>query len=1114
MRLLEASLCAALISCGPETLAPGSPPRPTASRSDELRPDSPNTTEPAPTFGASDVVERFGVPDASVVVHYTRMGTHRVPPGDSDDSGVPDFVESVGATYRDVLDAYHVTWGFKRPPTDALVPGDNGGDDRFDVYLVDFTQGADGAFRQECLASDPLHCPGYLVQENDFAGFGYPTALDGIVTVSSHEYFHGVQAGYSSRQGVNLTEGTAVWATERFAPRLNDFEGFARGYLMTPDRSLDQEPSSPVDSYSYGLGLFFECLTAQRGDDAVRDLWERIDGGTGWLGTLERNLAEDGGSLSLVMERCSDFNVFTGSRARIGYGHARAAQLPLATVTETSQQVMVPRSRMFRASSRYWHVTSLPADAVVWWKAAADAPAGGPATIRVRFARDVAGAPQLVAVPEGSPVALGAGAAFVLVSNVATGGASVPVGVCAGSPSFVDGCRAVDAGVDAGEPPDAGEPADAGMNPIDPPKGCGCNGGTGPLLLLALLLLARSVRAQTVADPDAGTPERELVTVVTAGRLAQQLKDTTVAVEVVTKRQIQETGARDLAEALQARPGLETTPNVGQTGLRIGGLGPEYNLILVDGQRIAGRIAGGVDLSRLNVENIEQIEIVKGPSSVLWGSEALAGTVNIITRRPSKPLGGSATASYGTLNQVSATAGGEASGDGWGVLATGGWERRDPYDYDRETAATSGSSLDQGQGSVKAVWGRGKDEPSLDLRLDLSRRVQHGVDEGGSGLIHDRSSRDNVIQGRFGARVPAGNGEVAVSTSASWFDRRFILDQRGATALDSVEDSRETTAQLDAYASQTIFSTHTVLGGGQALVELYDSPRLGTGHGQRFRGGLFAQERWVPQVRRAVFVEAGARVDFDSFFGSAVTPRLSLRFDPVPNLQLRVNTGSGFRAPSFQELFLDFENPSVGYEVLGNSRLQPERSWGTAVGAQWAPGRWLFSLGLFWNELWQMINIVEAPMGSASEQQVFQYQNVARARSLGFELSAGVTIFEGLTAEGGYTFTDARDLTAGLSLENQSQHRGYGQVRWRLRDWGLTTLVRCSVTGPRAVYVAETATTAVTWENPFALLDVRVAKSFGSHVEVFAAGMNLLGAGKVDLPIPPRSLFAGVTVRD
>ena len=632
-------------------------------------------------------------------------------------------------------------------------------------------------------------------------------------------------------------------------------------------------------------------------------------------------------------------------------------------------------------------------------------------------------------------------------------------------------------------------------------------------LIVVLALSGSYAFAQD--DLDAGTqitsPLPELTTVITSGRLPQQLKDSTVAVEVITRRQIQESGARDLAEALQSRPGIETFQNVGTTGIRMGGLGPEYNLIMVDGQRIAGRINGGIDVSRISVENIEQIEIVKGPSSVLWGSEALAGTINIITRAPSRPLSGSATASYGTLNQISATGSGEATRGLYGLQVSGGYEHRDAYDYDPNTVATSGSSLDQGQAAIRGTWGgRSADAPKADLRLDFTRRVQHGIDQGAGSVIFDRASRDNIAQGRLGGHLPLGNGSVDLSASGSFYDRRFILDQRDASALDDVQDSREAVAQLDAQVSQTYFDTHTLLGGGQVLLETLSSPRLDGGSGVRFRGALFAQDGWAPDISHPFTIAAGVRADFDSFFGAAFTPRLSLRFDPISTIAIRASTGLGFRAPTFQELLLDFENPSVGYVILGNPALRPEHSWGSSAGVQWNPARFLFSLNLFWNELWDMIGYVSS---SGVGELRYQYANISRGRSRGGEVSAGVTPWDPLSLEVGYTLTDTRDFSTGLPLEGQAAHRGYGQIRLRLRQWGLTALVRCAVTGPRPLLNDDGA--SVRYTKAFAMLDARIAKTLGRFVEVFVSGMNLLGAGNaVDLPSPPRSVFAGVTVHD
>lgn len=625
--------------------------------------------------------------------------------------------------------------------------------------------------------------------------------------------------------------------------------------------------------------------------------------------------------------------------------------------------------------------------------------------------------------------------------------------------------------------------------------------------------------APAAAAPDGGVTPRSdgdegsaFTTTVTGTRVPQRLKDSAVATEVITRREIQESGARDLREVLQSRAGLETFQNVGTTGLRMQGLGPEYSLILIDGQRPTGRINGGIDLGRISVEDIEHIEIVKGPSSVLWGSDALAGTVNIITRRPHKPLGGSASVSYGMLNQLDARAAGEASKGPWGLAVSGGYKHRDAYSYLADTEATNGSALDQGQASLHGSYG-GRDpaRPSADVRVDFTRRTQVGVDANNAGAVFDRSSRDNILEGQGQARFPMGRGALGVSLGASLFDRRYIIDQRNSSALDDVQDTRDDNVQLGLQLNQALGDTQQGLVGGEVLLERMTSPRLGPGEGQRVRGALFVQDSWTPALKRRLELVGGARLDFDSSFGPAVTPRLAARFDPHPDWVLRASTGLGYRAPSFQDLLLDFENPSAGYVIDGNPDLRPERAFGNTLAAEWKPTKdWLFSLSGFWNELWDMIGYESITGGETLR---FRNINLSRARTRGVEASVSwVTPFRPLSLEAGYTFNDARNLTEALPIDGQSSHRFVAQAHFRKRAWGLTAVTRLSVTGPRPYVTGEESTH---WTKPWTMVDAQVSKTLGSHFELFVAGTNLAGAGDgYDLPIPPRAVFGGVSIHD
>src|SRR6185295_8723780 len=135
--------------------------------------------------------------------------------------------------------------------------------------------------------------------------------------------------------------------------------------------------------------------------------------------------------------------------------------------------------------------------------------------------------------------------------------------------------------------------------------------------------------------PPAATGGEGEVIVVTGTRSEAPLSASPVLTEVIDRKRIEESGARTASEALALRPGLWIDRGVaGTTGITIQGLGPQYSLILVDGARQIGRTGGYLDLDRFGIADIEQVEIVRGPSSALYGADALGGVVNIITRRP------------------------------------------------------------------------------------------------------------------------------------------------------------------------------------------------------------------------------------------------------------------------------------------------------------------------------------------------------------------------------------------------------------------------------------------------------------------------------------------------
>jgi hypothetical protein len=323
----------------------------------QVRPDTPGNNLLF-SFERGDIVETFGSPGGSFLIHFTRVGTNAVPETDADMSGVPDFVEQVAEVYDEVLAFYTMDLGF-RPPRDDGAIADNGGDARFDVYLVDFAGFGDGAYTNDACTGDV--CAGYILQENDFSGYGYPSTLVANRVIGSHELFHAIQAAYDVGQGSVLGEGSAVWATEMFDPSLDDFEYLVGAYLENTDQPIDQPLPGPVDPFSYGTGIFFRFLDEAYGPGMVRTLWEACENGAGgvadpvWLQVIDPSLQSVASvSFADAFTEFARWNLFTDVFADPAQAYADGPGYPRVRVDAATAPLQDDELLVYYASARYF----------------------------------------------------------------------------------------------------------------------------------------------------------------------------------------------------------------------------------------------------------------------------------------------------------------------------------------------------------------------------------------------------------------------------------------------------------------------------------------------------------------------------------------------------------------------------------------------------------------------------------------------------------------------------------------------------------------------------------------------------------------------------------------
>jgi outer membrane receptor for ferrienterochelin and colicins len=501
--------------------------------------------------------------------------------------------------------------------------------------------------------------------------------------------------------------------------------------------------------------------------------------------------------------------------------------------------------------------------------------------------------------------------------------------------------------------------------------------------------------------------------VVTAARREQRLADVTVPTEIVTRESIEATGASNLAAALTEQTGIQFDGgHPSGAGVMLQGLSNERVLVLVDGQPLYGRISGTLDLVRVPTAIVDRVEIVKGPQAALYGSEAMGGVVNVVTRNP-------------------AGAGLDA-----GARAVGGSAGRREAGVSGEFRAGEVAALvDVGRRDVNRAAGQPDETGALAERVDAVGRVSWRADSSfgleASALVFDERQRwpsgtqfDFADNTQVGARVSAdwrlGGHQLRPTLYLSRFEhlaRRSRFTQPIAGTGDR-QDQRLMEAEL-------LYGTRVFGQAFDAGLEVKQE-RISSTDG-RIEGGArtlysaepFAQLDWSG---RRWSVVPGLRLTWNERWGSTLAPRLALRYRITEALSVRAGAGRGFRAPDFKELYLQFINDAAGYAVYGNHDLRPEHSTNVSGGLEWTGGRLYARSQAFWNDLHDFIE-TRPVADDGSGLLLFQYANVARARTYGAELEAGLAL-PAVRLEAGYAWLGTEDVATGRQLLGRPTHSG------------------------------------------------------------------------------------------
>lgn len=432
--------------------------------------------------------------------------------------------------------------------------------------------------------------------------------------------------------------------------------------------------------------------------------------------------------------------------------------------------------------------------------------------------------------------------------------------------------------------------------------------------------------------------------VVTGTRTPKFLKDTPIQTRVITSREIEKTDATNIQDLLQQElPGVEFSYAMNQqTHLNFSGFGGQGVLFLIDGERLAGETMDDVDFTRLNMDNVERIEIVKGAASALYGSNATGGVINIITKKTDKPWTLNVNGRLARHNEQRYGASFGLNGKRLCNMFTANYTDGDNFDVH--------SAADPVTRIISTVYG----DRTLNLKDQLVWSPSRNVEIGGRvGYFFRQTTRTAEQPERYrdfsgGLRIDWTLSDHDMLQANYAFDQYDKSDYQKLRKLD-IRDYSNVRNMFRLLYNHTFGSGDILTAGADFMHDYLFNTNLDNTERKQDSFDFFMQYDWrISQKLEAV---GAVRYDYFSDGGeSRLTPKLNLCYKPVRNLSLRAGYGMGFRAPTLKEKYYDFDMAGI-WIVEGNAALKSEISHNLNLSAEYVKGHYNLTASAYYNKV-------------------------------------------------------------------------------------------------------------------------------------------------------------------
>ncbi|AAN81146.1 colicin I receptor [Escherichia coli A25922R] len=582
-----------------------------------------------------------------------------------------------------------------------------------------------------------------------------------------------------------------------------------------------------------------------------------------------------------------------------------------------------------------------------------------------------------------------------------------------------------------------------------------------PFVRVGLCLSAISCAWPVLAVDDDGE-----TMVVTASSVEQNLKDAPASISVITQEDLQRKPVQNLKDVLKEVPGVQLT-NEGDNrkGVSIRGLDSSYTLILVDGKRVNSRNAvfrhNDFDLNWIPVDSIERIEVVRGPMSSLYGSDALGGVVNIITKKIGQKWSGTVTVDTtvqehrdrgDTYNGQFFTSGPLIDGV-LGMKAYGSLAKREKDDPQNSTTTDTGETpriegFSSRDGNVEFAWTPNQNHDfTAGYGFDRQDRDSDSLDK-------NRLERQNYSVSH--------NGRWDYGTSELKYYGEKVENKNPGNSSPITSESNTVDGKYT--LPLTAINQFLTVGGEWRHDKLSDAVNLTGGTSSKTSASqyaLFVEDEW--RIFEPLALTTGVRMDDHETYGEHWSPRAYLVYNATDTVTVKGGWATAFKAPSLLQLSPDWTSNSCrgACKIVGSPDLKPETSESWELGLYYMGEEgWLegveSSVTVFRNDVKDRISIsrtsdVNAAPGyqnfvgfetgaNGRRIPVFSYYNVNKARIQGVETELKIPFNDEWKLSINYTYNDGRDVSNGENkpLSDLPFHTANGTLDWKplaLEDW-------------------------------------------------------------------------------